>query len=332
MRRTLQVRQEVWPLARPFTISRGSKSAAEVVVAEIAADGVVGRGECVPYPRYGETCAGVMKAVRAQSEAVAAGLDREQLLDRMPPGAARNALDCALWDLEAKAQGWQVPARLGLGAATAVVTAQTVALGPAPEMAAAAAAIAARAPDRSPLLKLKLDGSAIVDRVDAVRRAAPRARLIVDANEAWSMALLAHCLTDLAALGVDMIEQPLPAGEDDALEGFTSPITLCADESCHAADDLPRLAGKYRMVNVKLDKAGGLTAAAQLVHAARPMGFAIMVGCMVGTSLAMAPAMALVGSATYVDLDGPLWLAADRTPALRFEDGLVFPPDRALWG
>jgi L-Ala-D/L-Glu epimerase len=335
MIRTLTVHTEVWPLARPFTISRGTKIAAEVVVAEVsgAVDAgpggsrgcrIVGRGECVPYPRYGETVVGVVAAIRAEADAIASGLTRDGLLQRMPAGAARNALDCALWDLEAKETGMPAWRRAGVAEPRPAVTAETVALGSLEVMTAAAHDLRDR-----PLLKVKLGADGVIERVAAVRRAAPRARLIVDANEGWTLDLLAEVAPELAALGIEMIEQPLPAGADAALSGFASPVPLCADESFHG--DLTKLAG-YRAVNVKLDKAGGLTAALALARAAREAGLAVMVGCMVGTSLAMAPAMLLAGLADTLDLDGPLWLAHDRTPPLRFERGVVHPPEPALWG
>jgi L-Ala-D/L-Glu epimerase len=339
MRRTLTVRPEVWPLARPFTISRGTKSRAEVVVAEISAEigaggnaagshgrRIVGRGECVPYPRYGETVEAVVAALRARADALADDLTPVALLQRMPAGAARNALDCALWDFEAKRSGVPAWMRAGVAEPRPAVTAETVALASPEAMAAAAHALCDR-----PLLKLKLGAEAVVERVAAVRQAAPRARLIVDANEGWSFGLLTEVTPELAVLGIEMIEQPLPAGADAALAGFASPVPLCADESCHGIEDLAKLAG-YRMVNVKLDKAGGLTAALALARAARAAGLAVMVGCMVGTSLAMAPALLLAGLAEIIDLDGPLWLAHDRTPPLRFEGGVVHPPDPDLWG
>ena len=339
MARTLSVRSEVWPLARPFTISRGTKIAAEIVVAEVStgvggsgsqgrriAIARTGRGECVPYSRYGETVDAVVAAVRAEAGAVAKGLTREELLERMPAGAARNALDCALWDFEAKDSGVPAWLRAGVAEPRPAVTAETVALGPPDAMAAAAHALRDR-----PLLKLKLGAEAVVERVAAVRQAAPRARLIVDANEGWNLDLLTEVAPQLAALGIEMIEQPLPAGADAALGGFASPVPLCADESCHGVEDLAKLGG-YHMVNVKLDKSGGLTSALALARAAREAGFKVMVGCMVGTSLAMAPAMLLAGLADALDLDGPLWLARDRTPPLRFERGVVHPPESALWG
>jgi L-Ala-D/L-Glu epimerase len=330
MIRTLTVQKEVWPLARPFTISRGTKTAAEVVVAEVGAGRggrrIVGRGECVPYPRYHESVEAVLTALRAEAGAVADGLGRDNLLERMPAGAARNALDCALWDFEARETGVPAWRRAGVAEPKAAVTAETIALASPDAMAAAARALQDR-----PLLKLKLGAEAIVSCVGAVRQAAPRARLIVDANESWTLDLLKQVTPELANLEVAMIEQPLPAGADAALAEFASPVPLCADESCHDVADLARLGG-YRMVNVKLDKAGGLTAALALARAAREAGYGVMVGCMVGTSLAMAPAMVLAGLADVLDLDGPLWLASDRVPPLRFERGIVYPPDPALWG
>jgi L-alanine-DL-glutamate epimerase-like enolase superfamily enzyme len=327
---TLTVRKEVWPLARPFTISRGTKTAAEVVVAEVSSERggrrLVGRGECVPYPRYRESVEGVVAALRAEANAVANGLDRDGLLEKMPAGAARNALDCALWDFESKETGMPVWRRAGVAEPKAAVTAETIALGPPDAMAAAARALQDR-----PLLKLKLGAEAVVSSVSAVRQAAPLARLIVDANEGWTLDLLKQVTPELANLKVAMIEQPLPAGADAVLAEFASPVPLCADESCHDVGDLGRLGG-YRVVNVKLDKAGGLTAALALARAAREAGFSVMVGCMVGTSLAMAPAMVLAGLADVLDLDGPLWLASDRASPLRFERGIVYPPDPDLWG
>jgi L-alanine-DL-glutamate epimerase-like enolase superfamily enzyme len=323
----LAVRIERWPLARPFTIARGSKTEAVVVVAEIATPAGVGRGEAVPYARYGESVEAVAAAAQAMAPMVAAGLDRRALLDHLPAGAARNAIDCALVDAGCRLSGVRAWQRLGFPPPATLVTAETIALDAIGRMQAAAAALAGR-----PLLKVKVGADAVVDRVAAVRAAAPRARLIVDANEAWSARLLADVLPALADLGVVMIEQPLPAGSDADLAGFPSPIPLCADESCHTVADLDALPDGYQMVNVKLDKAGGLLAAADLMRRARDRGLAVMVGCMVATSLAMAPALLLAGQADLVDLDGPLWLAADRLPGLAFADGLIAPPPPGLWG
>jgi len=325
--RTLRVSAESWPLRRPFAIARGTKTTAEVVVAEIACGGVTGRGECVPYPRYGETATDVVAAIEALASAIADGLDRDTLTETLPPGAARNAVDCALWDLEAKAAGRRAWDLAGLEVPEPTVTAETIGLGTVEDMAADAAALTDR-----PLLKVKVGCDAVVERLQAVRDAAPAARLVVDANEGWDLEILQAVGDDLAALGVEMIEQPLPAGDGGGLDADACPVPLCADESCHTAADLGRLVGRYRLVNIKLDKTGGLTGALDLARAARAVGFGIMVGCMVGTSLAMAPATLLTGFADVVDLDGPLWLARDRDPGLRFENGTVFPPDAALWG
>ncbi|MEK9671819.1 MAG: N-acetyl-D-Glu racemase DgcA [Rhodospirillaceae bacterium] len=331
--RRLSAVDQAWPLARPFVISRGAKYTAQVVVAEIeegtGADGapLAGRGECVPYSRYGETVESVILQIASVADAVAGGISRGALHELLPPGAARNAVDCALWDLEAKRAGKRVWEIAGLPAPKAMVTTETVALGSAQEMAIRAAKLKSR-----PLLKVKLDGEGVRERMQAVRDAAPDARLIVDPNEGWDMGRLVDLAPVLADLGVEMIEQPLPAAVDAELEGFTSPVPICADEACHTAADLERLAGKYQMVNVKLDKAGGLTEALKLADAAEKMGFGIMAGCMVSTSLAMAPMTVLMNRAAVVDLDGPLLLKKDREGGLDFTDGRISPPDVALWG
>jgi len=315
--RELRLRHESWPIAGRFTISRGSKTTAEVIVAEIEQDGRLGRGECVPYGRYGESIESVMALLRGQSDAIARGLTREALQEALPPGAARNALDCALWDLEAKLTGRPVWELAGLARPGGVTTAYTLSLDSAEKMGAAAKAAAAR-----PLLKLKLAGQGDfaqdIERVKAVRAGAPGARLIVDANEGWSGADYARLAPALAALGVALIEQPLPAGADEALAGRLHPVPVCADESCHDRATLKGLAGRYEAINVKLDKSGGLTEALALAREARRAGFEIMVGCMLGTSLAMAPALLVAQGAAFVDLDGPLLLARDRTPGLEF--------------
>lgn len=328
--RRLSVRHESWPLARPFAIARGVKTAAEVVVAEIEEAGLVGRGECVPYARYGETVDGVVAAIGGLAEAITAGLDRDALQAALPAGAARNALDCALWDLEAKRAGMRAWELAGVPPPSPLPTAVTISLD-APERMAVAACAAVAATAGRALLKVKVGADGVLERLRAIRAAAPAARLIVDANEGWSFPLLESLAGDLQALGCEMIEQPLPAGRDRVLAGFASPVTLCADESVHCIADLDRLDG-YGMVNVKLDKAGGLTAALPLARAARARGLSVMVGCMVSTSLAMAPAMLLAKDAAIVDLDGPLWLVRDRNPPLRYRRGLVHPPEPALWG
>jgi L-alanine-DL-glutamate epimerase-like enolase superfamily enzyme len=324
----LKVRRDSWPLAKPFTISRGSRTVAEVVVAEIHDGALRGRGEGVPYARYGETVDGVVEALTAMSEAVAGGLDRAALQTAMAPGAARNALDVALWDLEAKQAGSSVWALAGIeDAPRPVVTAYTLSVDTPERMAAAA-----REESHRPLLKLKLTGAGDLERVRAVRAGAPKASLIVDANEAWTLDHLRDYGPALAELGVALIEQPLPARQDEALATLPHPVPLCADESCHTSADLPSLVGRYDYVNIKLDKSGGLTEGLALLGAARAEGFKIMVGCMVGSSLATAPALLLAQGAEFVDLDAPLLLARDRQPGLRYEGSVVYPPKPNLWG
>ena len=323
---SIDARAESWALAAPFSIARGTKSRAEVVVVTATDGGVEGRGECVPYARYGESVAttiGVIEAFGARD------VSRQTLLDGMPPGAARNALDCALWDLEARRRGIPVWELAGLQPPGPVVTAYTIGLDEAAAMGAAAGRNAAR-----PLLKIKLGGAPArdIDRLRAVREAAPDARLIVDANEGWNMAGLETVAPAAAALGVELLEQPLPAGADAALAGFDSPVALGADESLAGNVDLEVLAERYGVLNVKLDKTGGLTRALGLVADARTMGFDIMVGCMVATSLSMAPALLLAQDAAFVDLDGPLLLAADRPGGLRYENGRVAFPPSGGWG
>ena len=325
--RRLAVRLETWPLASAFRISRGAKTEAHVVVAEVAEGACAGRGEAVPYPRYDETPEGTRAEIESVRDAVEGGLGREGLLEALPPGAARNALDCALWDLEAKQAGRPAWALAGLAAPKPCVTAVTLSLDTSENMGKAAARHA-----HLPLLKLKVTGEGDAERIRAVRENAPRARLIVDANEGWTPPMLDELLPALAALGVEMVEQPLPAADDAALAGRRLSLAVCADESCHTRADLPRLEGRYPMVNIKLDKTGGLTEALALSGEAQAMGFRIMVGSMVGTSLAMAPAALLAGFAEYVDLDGPLLLARDRTPGLVYDGAVMAPPEPALWG
>jgi L-alanine-DL-glutamate epimerase-like enolase superfamily enzyme len=311
----LGVRIERFPITGGFTISRGSKHEAVVVVAEIS-DGVhAGRGECVPYGRYGETAEGVVAAIEACAGAVAHGLSRADLQSLLPPGAARNALDCALWDLEAKRSGRRAAELAGLPQLHPVTTAFTLSLG-SPE------AMAAKAREASfyPLLKLKLGGDGDKERLRAVREAAPGARLIADANEAWQPHDVESLLAAAAAEGVELVEQPLPAGRDDVLAAIERPVSVCADESVHDSASLDGLVGRYDAVNIKLDKAGGLTEALRTAERARALGLKIMVGSMVATSLAIAPALLLAQEAEWVDLDGPLLLASDREPGLHYED------------
>ncbi|HWD59660.1 MAG TPA: N-acetyl-D-Glu racemase DgcA [Stellaceae bacterium] len=323
----LHVTRRAWPLAQAFTISRGSRTTAEVVVAELHDGDSQGRGECVPYPRYGESVDSVVAALEAMKGAVFSGLNRDSLQEAMPPGAARNALDAAFWDIEAKRAYSSAAALAGIGPLRPLVTAYTLSLDTPERMGAAAAANRTR-----PLLKLKLTGDGDLDRVQAVRDKAPTSRLIVDANEGWTARHFAELAPRLAALGVELIEQPLPADDDNALAELPHRIPVCADESCHTTADLDRLVGKYDAINIKLDKTGGLTEALKLAAAAKERGFGIMVGCMIGTSLAMAPAILVAQLASVVDLDGPLLLAADRNQRLRYEGSTVYPPEPELWG
>ena len=324
---SLSVRVERWLIAGSFTISRGAKSEAIVVVAELSDRLHRGRGECVPYARYGESVEAVAATIEAMGEELARGLDRDKLQHVMPPGAARNALDCALWDLEAKRAGRAAHELAGLPTPRPVVTAYTISLGTAEDMAKAAAKAA-----RRPLLKVKLGGNGDPARIHAVRRAAPRTELIVDANEAWQAGNLAANLAACADAGVTLIEQPLPAGQDCALAELSRRIPICADESAHDRASLSALKGKYDAINIKLDKTGGLTEALKLAAEAERLDLQLMVGCMVSTSLAIAPALLVAQRARVVDLDGPLLLAQDRPEGLRYDDSLVHPPTPKLWG
>ena len=324
---TLGVRIERWPIAGSFTISRGAKTEAVTVVAEVNHGGHAGRGECVPYPRYGETPEATLRAIRAMRDLVEGGLDRAALQAAMPPGAARNALDCALVDLEAKRSSRRVWNLLGRPEPRACITAYTISLAPPEAMAAATAKAAHRS-----LLKIKLGADGDAMRIAAVRQAAPKPELIVDANEAWTRDNLEQNLAACAQAGVTLVEQPLPAGEDELLARIRRPLAVCADESVHDRTSLEALRERYDAVNIKLDKTGGLTEALAMADAAEALGFQIMVGCMVATSLAMAPAMLLTRQARYVDLDGPLLLARDRDGGLRYDGSMVYPPDAALWG
>ena len=324
---SLCVRVERWPIAGSFTISRGAKTEAVVVVAELDDGRHRGRGECVPYARYGETVEGVAAAIEAMAGPIANGLDREHLQTAMAAGAARNALDCAFWDLAARQAGRRVHELLGLAPPRPVTTAYTISLASPEAMAQAAAKAADRA-----LLKVKLGGAQDPARIDAVRRAAPGAELIVDANEAWTQDDLAENLAACARAGVTLVEQPLPAGRDDMLAQIARPLPICADESVHASASLASLVGKYDAVNIKLDKTGGLTEALAMADEADRLGFTLMVGCMVATSLAMAPAMLVAQRARVVDLDGALLLARDRPDGLRYDGSRIHPSTPALWG
>jgi L-alanine-DL-glutamate epimerase-like enolase superfamily enzyme len=324
---TLEARIERWPIEGNFTISRGAKTEAVVVVANVTHGNTTGRGECVPYPRYNETPEATLAAILRMEDAVRAGLDRKALQAAMPPSAARNALDCALLDLEAKQEGMRIWDRLGRAAPSPCVTAYTISLGTPETMATATAKAAHRK-----LLKIKLGGDGDELRIAAVRKAAPDSELIVDANEAWTEANLEQNLAACAKAGVTLVEQPLPAGKDGRLAHIKRPILVCADESVHDRASLAGLRERYDAVNIKLDKTGGLTEALAMADAAAAQGFDIMVGCMVATSLSMAPAMLLAPQARFVDLDGPLLLARDRDGGLRYDGSLVYPPDAALWG
>lgn len=324
---SLTIAVERWPIAGSFTISRGAKTEAVVVVAELGDGKAHGRGESVPYARYGESADSVTAQIEALRPQLAAGLTRAGLQDVMPSGAARNALDCAFWDLEAKRSGRRAYALAGLPAPRPLTTAFTISLGTPEAMAAAAAKAAHRA-----LLKIKLGGNDDPARIAAVRAAAPQATLIVDANEGWDDSNLAANLEACARAGVVLVEQPLPDGRDGALATVAHTVPICADESAHDRRSLTALKGKYDAVNIKLDKTGGLTEALAMTAEAARLGLTVMVGCMVATSLAMAPAVLLAQTAQFVDLDGPLLLAKDRPDGLLYEDSLVNPPAPTLWG
>ncbi len=312
-----------------FTISRGSRTEAQVVTVRLEKDGKVGQGECVPYARYGESLESVCDQIEALRERIADGLDRIQLQDVMAPGAARNALDCAFWDIESKLSGQPVWQLAGLDPLGTVITAYTLSLEPPEKMKIAAAKNAAR-----PLLKIKLggDGEGDIARLRAVREGAPDSRLIVDANEGWSAEDYDTLAPVMLELGVALVEQPLLASDDEALLGRDRPLPVCADEACHDRQGLADLVGKYDVINIKLDKTGGLTEALALKQEATAQGFGVMVGCMVGSSLAMAPALLVAQNVDFVDLDGPLLLAEDRDAAIVFEGSVMHPSSKELWG
>ncbi len=314
---------ETFPLARTFTISRGSKTEARVITVTITRHGITGRGESVPYARYGET----PETVLAQVATLPEGLTRAALQDTLPPGAARNAVDCALWDWEAKSAGTRVWHLAGLPTPKPRITAFTLSLDSAQAMRAQALENAHR-----PVLKIKLGTPDDMPRLEAVRAGAPKSTIIIDANEGWTPEIYTDLAPHLHRLGVALVEQPLPAGSDDLLAEIPHPIPICADESAHDRHSLAALRGKYDMVNLKLDKTGGLTEALLMVQEARAANLPLMVGCMVGTSLAMAPAILPAQQATFTDLDGPLLLARDRDHALRYDAEGVHPPEAALWG
>jgi L-Ala-D/L-Glu epimerase len=310
-----------------FAISRGRRTHADVLLVTLTEGAAVGRGECVPYARYGESLDSVSEQIRSVQGALESGISREELQSQMPAGAARNAVDCALWDLEAKITGKSAAEIAGLPPMKPVTTAFTLSVGTPEKMAEAASKAAHR-----PLLKVKLAGAGDDERMAAVRANAPESTLIVDANEAWDESCFDANMAACQAAGVALIEQPLPAGKDQILADIERPVTVCADESLHTRKDLQELRSQYDAVNIKLDKAGGLTEALAMAQIAKDLDFKIMMGCMLGTSLAMAPAVLVAQFADFVDLDGPLLLARDRSPAIRFEDSLMHPPVRELWG
>jgi L-alanine-DL-glutamate epimerase-like enolase superfamily enzyme len=327
MTRKLKFKSERFKLAQTFTISRGSKTEAEVLVVEIEEDGKTGRGECVPYARYNESVGSVTEIVESLRNAIEGGVGRQRLRNLLKPGAARNAVDCALWDLEAKLAGKPAWELAGLDRPHDVVTTYTLSLDTPAKMAEAAKANAQR-----PFLKLKLAGPEDLERVKAVHQAAPNAKLMVDANEGWSIDDYKALSPLLKNLGVVLIEQPLPADDDLALLAVKGSVPVCADESCHDLSTLRTLHGRYQCVNLKLDKAGGLTEALAMVAEARRLEFQVMVGCMVATSLSMAPAFLAAQTAEFVDLDGPLLLAEDRPHGFTFTGSRMHPNDAALWG
>jgi len=318
--RSVKVYQEAWPLHSPFVIARGSRNEATVVVVELVEEGIKAAGECTPYPRYGESADSVMAQIMAVGPQLEAGLDRAGLQTLLPAGAARNAIDSALWDLEARRSGQNLSALLHIAMPQTITTAQTVSIGTPDQMAASAAALWEKG---ARLLKVKLDDHLLTERIVAIREAAPQALLIVDANESWrSEGLAARCQL-LADLGVAMLEQPLPANDDKGLETFIHPLPICADESCHTRESLPGLAGRYEMVNIKLDKTGGLTEALALAQQAKAQGFGLMLGCMLCTSRAISAALPLAPLVRFADLDGPTWLAVDVEPSLNFTTGTL---------
>lgn len=326
MHKNLKIIHERYPIAGKFTISRGSKTEALVIVCEIGHDGRIGRGECVPYARYGESIESVAAQIEAVRSAIESGATRQDIQALMPAGAARNAVDCAFWDLEAKLSGISVAERLETRV-RALETAITVSLGTPAEMAESTSKVA-----HYPLIKVKMGGDNDIERIHAVASAAPNSRIIIDANEGWTNENIVENISAAAKAGVILIEQPLPAGQDEILSRIERPVIICADESVHTSIGLEDLAKRYDAVNIKLDKAGGLTEGLIMREKAISLGLQVMVGCMVGTSLGMAPAVLLAQKANIVDLDGPLLLAQDRVPGLQYDGALVYPPEATLWG
>ena len=327
MSRTLRAQHDSFALSQPFRISRGVKTQAEVVTVELEQSGEVGRGEGVPYARYGESVESALAQIEDVRAAVEGGADRAQLLGLLPPGAARNAVDCALWDLEARLAGRSVADKIGAPEPGKLVSALTIGIDTPMAMAVAASKIA-----DAPLIKVKVDATIPDAQIRAVRNAAPNAKLIVDPNESWDQQLVRAMQVLLVTLRVDLLEQPVPADADDWLEDFTPDVPICADESVHVAADLDRVARRYQVVNVKLDKSGGLTEALALARAARARGLGLMTGCMISSSLSIAPALHVARMSDFVDLDGPIWLREDRPGGVRDAAGYLVPPDQGFWG
>jgi L-alanine-DL-glutamate epimerase-like enolase superfamily enzyme len=327
MLRKLDARHDAFALATPFRISRGVKTVADVVTVEICSEGFIGRGEGVPYPRYGESIEDALSMIEAARDAIESGISREELLDLMPACAARNAVDCALWDLEAKRKGRSVTDMLGLQQPGAVPTAMTVSLDKPDVMATMARALA-----DVPLIKIKVDRSDPETQIQAVREAVPHPRIIVDPNESWTMADVERLQPLLAELRIDLLEQPLPADADDALENFAPLVPIAADESAHVAEDVAALTTRYQVINIKLDKTGGLTAALAMADAAAAEGLGVMTGSMISTSLSIAPALIIATRSSFVDLDGPLWLLEDRHGGVVGTGGVLSSPAPGFWG
>lgn len=327
MSRTLRAQHDLFPLIRPFRIARGEKVAADVVTVTIGEGDAAGRGEAVPYPRYGETIAGTLAAIEQVRPLIEAGGGRADLLEALPAGAARNAIDCALWDLEARLAGIDVATMIGGKPLRPIPSAMTLGIDTPEAMAREAAALAG-----APVLKIKVDAEDPAARIRAVRAAAPDAELIVDPNESWDRALMEAMQDVLVEAAVALLEQPVPADADGWLEGWTAAVPVCADESVHVAADLDLVARRYQVVNVKLDKSGGLTAALELARAARARGLGLMTGCMVSSSLSIAPALHIAIVSDFVDLDGPVWLREDRPGGIGAEGGYIYPPAAGFWG
>ena len=327
MSRTLQASHERFALTRPFRIARGVKTQADVITVTLREGEWAGRGEGVPYPRYGESIEGALAAIEGVRGEIEEGADRQALLSLLPPGAARNAVDCALWDLEAGRSGRDVATMIGAPAPARLASALTIVIDTPDAMARAASALA-----HASLLKVKVDASDPAAQLRAVRAAAPDAALIVDPNESWDQMLVEAMQPVLVEARVALLEQPVPAGDDEWLERFKPAVPICADESVHVADDLETIARRYQVVNVKLDKSGGLTAALELAHSARARGLGLMTGCMISSSLSIAAALHVARMSDFVDLDGPIWLAEDRPGGVRDEGGMLVPPERGFWG